>query len=99
MAPGEEFTKEWTFKNTGAYVWPKGVKLVLVAGDQFMTSSEELEEPVPQEGTITISTHFKAPVEPGNFVSYLRLMSEESQFGQRVWVSIVVKEPQPESEV
>jgi len=75
VAPGEEFTKEWTFKNTGAFVWPKGVQLTLTAGDQFMTSNEVLEEPLQQDEKVNIKTQFKAPGEPGNYVSYFKLMA------------------------
>ena len=46
VAPGEEFSKAWTFTNTGSIAWPKGVQLMLTQGDRVMSRADSVEEPI-----------------------------------------------------
>ena len=79
--PGQEFAKEWTFKNNGAWQWPSGVQLILTEGDKFMTEQDVLEEPVKPDEQCKIVTKFRAPQEIGSYISYFRLMVQRSVFG------------------
>lgn len=98
VAPGEGFSKVWNFKNTGVHVWPKGVKFEHTEGDNFMTSNDfDGAFEVQPDGICEIETQFKAPNEPGSYISYFSLAIEGQRFGQKVWVSLVV-EPLAEEE-
>lgn len=90
--PGHQFTKEWTFKNTGSWQWPTGVRLVDTEGDNFWKQETILKKPVTENEEVTFFTVFEAPLEPGNYISYFRLSSEGALFGPKVWCHIVVKQ-------
>ena len=90
--PGQEFHREWTFKNTGAWQWPAGVKLMLTEGDKLATNySEQMDSVQPNEEHVMV-VYFKAPEEAGNYICYFRLISEGNFFGPKVWCNIVVQE-------
>eukprot|EP00252_Welwitschia_mirabilis_P012674 TRINITY_DN27_c0_g1_i1.p1 TRINITY_DN27_c0_g1~~TRINITY_DN27_c0_g1_i1.p1 ORF type:complete len:836 (-),score=120.23 TRINITY_DN27_c0_g1_i1:178-2451(-) len=95
LAPGTPFVKIWRLRNNGTLPWPYQTKLVRVGGDDLgATDAVTLqvgEKGYPLEGELDVAVDFVAPMQPGRYVSYWRLMAPSGQkFGQRVWVLIQV---------
>lgn len=61
VCPGQDFSKEWTFKNNGAWQWPAGAQLMLTEGDKFMIEQGVVEESVKPDELCQIVTKFRAP--------------------------------------
>eukprot|EP01018_Ginkgo_biloba_P015454 Gb_13685 [translate_table: standard] len=98
LAPGTPFTKIWRLRNNGTLRWPPHTQLVRVGGDELGASNtvnmqiQEQGHPVDEELDAVVD--FIAPIQPGRYVSYWRLMAPSGQkFGQRVWVLIQVETP------
>ncbi|XP_042498272.1 protein JOKA2-like [Macadamia integrifolia] len=95
MTPGTPFTKIWRMRNNGTMVWLPSTQLVWIGGDKFTDKvSVELEVPddgFPVDKEIDIAVDFRAPQNPGRYVSYWRMATPSGlEFGQRVWVLIQV---------
>lgn len=96
LAPGTEFTKIWRLRNNGTVPWPQHTQLVRVGGDDLGAGNainlEIQEQGYPVNEEIDAAVDFVAPMQPGRYVSYWRLMAPSGQkFGQRVWVLIQVE--------
>eukprot|EP01018_Ginkgo_biloba_P010115 Gb_06496 [translate_table: standard] len=98
LAPGTPFTKIWRLRNNGTLRWPPHTQLVRVGGDELGTRNEvnlEIQEqghPVDEE--LDAAVNLIAPMQPGRYVSYWRLIAPSGQrFGQRVWALIQVEMP------
>lgn len=95
FAPGTPFTKIWRLRNNGTLKWPHQTQLVRVGGDDLgagdVVNLEIQEEGYAVDEELDAAIDFLAPIQPGRYVSYWRLMAPSGQkFGQRVWVLIQV---------
>ncbi|TJX32921.1 hypothetical protein E8P77_35470, partial [Soehngenia saccharolytica] len=95
-APGTQFTKIWRLRNNGTVPWPNCTQLVRVGGDDLGAGNsvnlEIQEQGHPIDEELDAAIDFVAPMQPGRYVSYWRLMAPSGQkFGQRVWVLIQVE--------
>jgi len=100
MTPGQAFTKTWRLQNVGECTWTTEYSLVFASGDAMSAPSSVL---LPSEtapgGTVDVSVDMVAPLEPGLYQGYWKLMSSSGQeFGigangdSPFWVRIVVIE-------
>jgi next-to-BRCA1 protein 1 len=101
LAPGTPFTKIWRLRNNGTLKWPNQTQLVRVGGDDLgagdAVNLEIQEEGYQVDEELDAAVDFLAPIQPGRYVSYWRLMAPSGQkFGQRVWVLIQVVPPRDE---
>lgn len=94
MAPGTPFTKIWTVRNDGAHVWPEGIKLQCVGGDDLQSCHRvelELEGKVAIGAEVQLAVDLIAPQRAGRYVGYFRLVSPSGKkFGQRLWCTLNV---------
>jgi len=92
--PGITMTKTWALKNTGLSPWPVGVKLIFISGD--LKPERIFEVPCAAAGQIVdVSAVLQAPMKPQQYIGYYRLCTAEGQkFGPRIWVDLVVVQPQ-----
>ncbi|CAK9210331.1 unnamed protein product, partial [Sphagnum troendelagicum] len=112
LSPGASFTKIWRLRNSGSLPWPKECRLVYVGGDEELGGSVDDETSLllelPEQGLapqeeVNVSVDLVAPMQPGRYVSYLRLVapspppSEGQRFGHRLWVLIHVTPKDEES--
>jgi len=99
MDPGKEFTKKWTFKNTGTCTWTTEFDIFFVSGDQMSAPSIlDFPQTVKPGETVTISIPMVAPSDKGTHTGY---WSFKDQGGKRFgigangtdnfYVNIVVK--------
>lgn len=96
LAPGTPFTKIWRLRNNGTAAWPNRTQLVRVGGDDLGAGNsvnlEIQEQGYPIDEELDAAIDFIAPMQPGRYISYWRLMAPSGQkFGQRVWVLIQVE--------
>lgn len=101
FAPGTPFTKIWRLRNNGTLKWPHQTQLVRVGGDDLgagdVVNLEIQEEGYEVDEELDAAVDFLAPIQPGRYVSYWRLVAPSGQkFGQRVWVLIQVVPPREE---
>lgn len=93
MPGGKKFQKIWRMRNECSSPWPEGTRLTFVGGDNIAEgecTSVEVPSLAPGQET-DISVNMIAPLKPGRYVSYWRLVDPNNQrFGQRVWVDILV---------
>lgn len=75
---GENFTKTWTFTNTGTCTWNTNYKLVYVSGDQ-MSGPVYVYFPqtVAPQTNVTISVNLIAPFTEGTYTGYWALQGED----------------------
>ncbi|KAK0130997.1 Next to BRCA1 gene 1 protein [Merluccius polli] len=93
LDPGTKFIKYWKMRNSGTIGWTSETKLKFMWGNLGLASEEKREVPVPllQPGQVgVVSVAFIAPVMDGTYTSHWRLAHCGTQFGPRVWCSIVV---------
>uniref|UniRef100_A0A8C4YZU3 NBR1 autophagy cargo receptor a n=1 Tax=Gadus morhua TaxID=8049 RepID=A0A8C4YZU3_GADMO len=93
LEPGAKFIKYWKMRNSGTIGWTSETKLKFMWGNLGLASEERRELPVPplQPGQVgVVSVAFVAPVMDGTYTSHWRLAHCGTQFGPRVWCSIVV---------
>lgn len=91
FAPGESFTKSWTFENEGTCTWNTNYKLVFKTGEQ-MGGPKEVSVPLNvAPGTqIKIDVPLKAPGTQGTYTGYWELQSAEGEGFFQVYVRIKV---------
>jgi len=94
VVAGEKVMKTWLLQNTGKSYWPRGTKLVFVGGQLRPVDDEEppmVPSAAPQE-IVEVSVKLDVPPIPGRYVGYYRLCHgpENTAFGTRVWVDVVV---------
>ncbi|CAL8304962.1 unnamed protein product [Lota lota] len=93
LEPDTKFIKYWKMRNSGTIGWTSETKLKFMWGNLGLASEERRELPVPllQPGQMgVVSVAFVAPVMDGTYTSHWRLAHCGTQFGPRVWCSIVV---------
>lgn len=93
--PSVHFTKTWSISNNGLNQWPEGTRLVFVGGEPSRTVNAVEVPSLLAGGVIDISVDFIAPSLPGKYVSYWRLHTDNSPFGDRLWLQFTVEEPKP----
>lgn len=91
FAPGEGFTKSWTFENKGSCTWSKDYKLTFVTGAS-MSGPEAVTLPIAvAPGTqITIEVPLKAPDSAGSYTGYWQLQTPQGEGFESVSVRIKV---------
>eukprot|EP00698_Gefionella_okellyi_P011179 TRINITY_DN2934_c0_g1_i1.p1 TRINITY_DN2934_c0_g1~~TRINITY_DN2934_c0_g1_i1.p1 ORF type:complete len:376 (+),score=73.96 TRINITY_DN2934_c0_g1_i1:86-1213(+) len=100
VAAGSTFTKVWVLRNDGAVKWDSTYRLIHVGGDAFRNVSDDSPAvagvvPVTAPGEeCSIAVSMYAPLQPGRYLGYWRMMSPnaEKRFGQRVCCDVLVVE-------
>ncbi len=91
LAPGETFTKTWSFQNNGSCAWSTSYSLAFLSGNTLNGSTTALTSMVSSGGQINVSLALTAPTTAGTYTSYWRLQNATgTAFGQSVYVQIVV---------
>jgi len=99
VAPQQKLVKIFRMRNEGEGKWPEGVRLSHVGGDRF--SDFAIRVPAIEAGEeIDIALDITAPEKAGRYTSYFRMTEPKDQkrFGHRVWVDILVEDPQDNEE-
>ncbi|MHB0859323.1 MAG: NBR1-Ig-like domain-containing protein [Anaerolineae bacterium] len=97
MAPGEEFNKIWTIRNTGTCPWSELIALTQVGGEALgLVQSVPLYDAAPGEEQNILVT-MKAPEEEGTYRSEWRACYEGECFGTLLSAQIRVIEPTREA--
>jgi len=94
LPPDTPFLKTWRIRNEGV-AWPAGCQLLFVShkGDNLNGPERvDIKGDVQPGQEIDVSVPIITPTEPGRYVGYYRMVTPDGvKFGQRVWVSFVVK--------
>jgi hypothetical protein len=100
VAPGTRFIKIWRLRNDGEQAWPQDTRLSFVGGDKLSEQDYVLVGSVAPGQSIDVAVDLTAPTSEGKYVSFFRpTLYDGSRFGNRVWVEIMVVEPeQPKQE-
>lgn len=91
VATGALFAKVWRLVNTGKLTWPEGSALQHVGG--FGADAKVEQIPLAEPGqTVEVTVYdMRAPVVPGRYLSFWRLVSRDGErFGDRIWVECVL---------
>jgi len=93
--PGQSLVKIWKMRNESTVAWPENTRLAFVGGDK-LANVEAVAVPAVEPGAeVDIAVDMIAPVKPGRYVGYWRLVAPDgSRFGQRVWVDVTVIPPE-----
>lgn len=100
--PGTVLLKTWRLRNSGLCPWPKNAKLIFLRGDpELCAGVEEFDVPSPVKplahADVTAVLH--APTKPGTYSAWFQLSDQNREvFGPRVWVKIVVANPEKKEE-
>ena len=71
VAPGQDFTKTWRFKNIGSCSWDKSYSILFSGGESFSANSVQYLDRLVRPGEIIdISVGFTAPQTPGTYMAY-----------------------------
>jgi len=94
LPPNTPFIKTWKIRNEGP-AWPTGSQLLFVShkGDNLNGPERVIikGEVLPGQ-EVEVSVPLITPNESGRYVGYYRMVTPDGvKFGQRVWVSFVVK--------
>ncbi len=93
FAPGEAFTKTWSFQNTGSCSWTTSYSIVFVSGNTLSGSATALSASASSGGQINVSIEMVAPTTTGTYTGYWKLQNAAgTSFGQSVYVQIVVSD-------
>jgi hypothetical protein len=93
FSPGETFTKTWFFQNSGSCAWSTSYSIVFVSGSAMSGSTTSLPADVSSGSQGYASVSLTAPSSAGTYTGYWRLQNASgAQFGQSVYVKIVVSE-------
>jgi hypothetical protein len=92
VTAGQTFLKTWKVKNTGPCAWTTAYTLIYAYGDNKLSGqTTALTAKVDPNTDIEISITLKAPVTPGTYHSYWRLVDNNGYpFGTVLTVVIVV---------
>ncbi|CAG8525508.1 3650_t:CDS:10 [Paraglomus brasilianum] len=102
MVPQAQFVKIWRLQNDGTVAWPESTMLQFLDGHTMFNKSLKAGDDkfrpkfhvgaVEPGQTCEVSADLQAPAEPGEYVSYWRLVDGEgNRFGYRVWCEINVE--------
>jgi hypothetical protein len=88
-------TKTWAMRNSGELPWGDDVELVYFKGDETLSlqSRYPVENARPGQ-EVLLSADIRTPSAPGRYCTYFRLQKNGKFFGPRVWVDIIVSDPQ-----
>jgi hypothetical protein len=91
FAPGQTFTKSWTFDNKGTCTWNTNYKLAFSTGEA-MGGPKSVSVPinVAPNTQIKIDVPLKAPDTPGTYTGYWELQTPEGEGFFQVYVRIKV---------
>jgi predicted Ser/Thr protein kinase len=91
LAPGQQFTKRWTVKNTGTCPWPNPTQLVFVSGSEPEAVSEpEIKQLAPGQ-TAEIRISLVAPLDYAAYTSTWQLQySDGKPIGEPLQVAYSV---------
>jgi len=94
LPPSTPFIKTWKIRNEGP-AWPTGSQLLFVSrkGDNLNGPERVvIKGDVLHGQEVEVSVPLITPSEPGRYIGYYRMVTPEGvKFGQRVWVSFVVR--------
>ena len=93
--PGENFTKTWTYENSGNTTWnDAGSYAFSFQSGEQMGAPSELSPggDVGPGSRKTWSVNFTAPSTPGTYTTYWKTEHNGAPFGQRCWLKIIVDE-------
>ena len=77
--------------NTGKTTWAEGYQFVWVEGQSLGAAPSVPAPYCPPGQAVDISVRFTTPNEPGDYLSYWRLVDPQgNQFGDKVWTQIQV---------
>jgi hypothetical protein len=92
---GENFSKGWTFKNTGTCTWINSFSFAFMSGDQMGGKDRVISRSVDfvlPGNSRTFIVELEAPRAAGHYKGYWQMKDPQGiAFGSRVWVDIVVK--------
>ncbi len=93
MSPGQDFIKTWRIKNVGTCIWGQGYRLVYGGYNVKMNGQPQPLPKVVNPGEETeVSVQFKAPSQPGVYVSAWRMANDKGvPFGKPLYVKIAVR--------
>lgn len=95
FSKGENFSKSWTFQNTGTCVWINSFAFGFQTGDRLNGKNVVISRTVDyvSPGQIkTFTINFEAPQASGRYKGYWQMRDAGGgSFGSRVWVDIIVK--------
>jgi hypothetical protein len=91
---GTKFLKVWKIANNGTTAWPEGTVLAFVGGDQLGAPDRVPVGPVAEGQEKDVAVEMIAPLLPGRYVSYWRLLADDNtRFGHRLWADVFVSAP------
>ena len=95
FSKGENFSKSWTFQNTGTCTWSNSFSFGFQSGDRMggktILISRSVDFTLPGNNH-TFTVFFEAPITAGHYIGFWQMRTPGgSSFGSRVWVDIVVK--------
>jgi hypothetical protein len=94
MNPGQSFTKTWRIKNSGSCTWNSSYKFVFVQGNSMGGQPQSIQGSVAPGQTYDMSVPMVAPTTPGTYAGWWQMTNaQNTPFGTRVWVEIVVPAP------
>ncbi|MGE5376838.1 MAG: transporter substrate-binding domain-containing protein [Bacteroidota bacterium] len=97
MNPGQSFTKTWRIKNTGSCTWNSSYRFVFVQGNSMGGQPQSIQGTVAPNQTYDMSVPMTAPTNPGTYAGWWQMANaQNTPFGTRVWVEIVVPAPPPQ---
>ncbi len=76
MAPGQDFDVKWTFRNSGFRKW-SDFYITYWGGLESRTFKTLMMPPLSVGEEYTVVADFRAPTEPGNYVSYWRFYNDD----------------------
>ena len=96
MSPGQEFTKTWKIKNTGACTWGEGYKMVYSYGEKMDGVAQPLGAAIAPNQEVDVSVQFTAPDLPGTYFSVWTLENAkgipfQGNDNKALYVQIVVQ--------
>lgn len=92
MSPGQDFIKTWRIRNTGTCPWGAGYGLVFGYGTKMDGQPVAFTVTVNPGEEVEVSVHFKAPNNPGEYLSSWRVANAAgSPFGKFFYVKISVR--------
>lgn len=97
VVPGDYFRKTWRVMNNGTCDWTPGYSFVFVGGDRMNGNNISIPDYVAAGQTYDLSVDMVAPTDPGSYKgSWQMLAPTGSNFGETIWVKVVVGDgPQP----
>ncbi len=91
FAPGQTFTKSWTFDNKGTCTWNNSYKLAFATGEAMGgPASVSVPMNVAPGTQIKIDVPLVAPASPGTYTGYWELQTPEGESFFQVYVRIKV---------